>query len=312
MANRWWIYQQQQFPLLRNSLLAGGLSLASVSHSVLLRARALEELPIDPILWIGTILIAFIGTLLFFLQLQIIQEFQGTDKKGRYTLSRPVAEGLVSLKELGILGICAGIVQLGLSLSLNISLLLPLIVLWGFITLKHYHFFAELWLDAHPFVKTIAHAAAVPIASFYATACDWISVQIVPPPGLIWFLLVGWLSWLAIAIARNLHPSSAQSNATIPLRWSPQIAMRAWLGIIWLLTLTLFLSSMYVQFVFIMMLMLVALLAGSIYLAWRFVIRPAPQWGMRLEAIAQLWLVLAYLGIGPLALLAMLSPFSSQ
>ena len=307
MTNRWWVYQHERFPIVRNSILIGILSLSAVSHSVLLRSRQAESIVAPPLTFLGTVLIAFIVVMLFFAQLQVVQEFQGLDKQGHHTLSRPIAEGLISLQELGIGAIAAGFVQLGLSASLGWGHIVPLLVLWGYIGLYNRQFFVSHWLENRPLIKIGAQVLAVPLASLYATACDWMTVSLTPPNGLIWYLLVGFLSCMAIALVHLPVFSGTTShwfNASI--RWGRQLAVRVWLGLVWLITLVTLLSALYVQFARPMLLLLLLFLVSAIVIAWRFSINPTSRWAKWYELITYLWMLLVYWGLGPIALLVQL------
>jgi 4-hydroxybenzoate polyprenyltransferase len=305
MKNRWWVYQQERFPIVRNSILVGILSLSAVSHSILLRSRQTESIFASPLIFLGTVIVAFLVVLLFFGQLQIVQEFQGIDQQGRYTLSRPVAEGMISLKELGIVAIAAGFVQLGLSVSLGWGRILPLVVLWGYIGLYYRQFFVARWLETRPFCKTAVQVFAVPIASFYVTACDWMTISLIPPNGLIWYLLVGFLSCLAIALAHlPVFNRSAAYRFKPSVQWGRQIAVRVWLGLVWAITLVTMLSALYARFAVPMALLLLPFLTTAIIVAWRFSINPNSHWAKWYEPIAYVWTLLVYWGLGPIALLS--------
>jgi hypothetical protein len=305
MISRWWVYQQEQFPVFRNGLLVGILSLASVSHAVLLRSRGLEGLAITPLTFTGTVLIATISLFLFFLQIQVVREFWGVDKASRYKLSRPVAEGLISLKELGLLAIASGSIQLGLSLSLSGSLLMPLVLLWGYVGLSFRRFFADRWPKPFPLVHAVAYIAAVPLACFYATACYWMQSSIGTPAGLEWFLVAGALSSLTVVISSSIQSSNDANQEMRPLfvRWGRPVTIRVWLGLIWLTTLATLVSGMYIQLTLPIALLLLLLLTGAVFVAWRFLVRPTSQWARRLEVVSQLWLFLMALVLGPFALL---------
>src|SRR5262249_52383299 len=112
---RLWVYQRERFPLLGHGLLIAAFSFSAVCFSRLLRAEAG---------WPGwpAAVVAFLTSFLFFLQLRIADEFKDFDEDSRYRPYRPVPRGLVSLYELGWVGVGAAVVQLALGLWLEPSL----------------------------------------------------------------------------------------------------------------------------------------------------------------------------------------------
>src|SRR6266571_4886269 len=104
MANRWWVYQRERFPVLGHGPLIAAFSFSAVCFSALLRRQS--ELP--PV---RTCLVAFGTAFLFFLQLRIADEFKDFEEDSRYRPYRAVPRGLVSLRELGVLGVIAAVIQ---------------------------------------------------------------------------------------------------------------------------------------------------------------------------------------------------------
>src|SRR5437660_5547988 len=83
MANRWWVYQHERFPILGHGPVIAAFSFSAVCFSSLLRH--------DPSLpALRTFLVAFGTAFLFFLQLRIADEFKDFDEDSRYRPYRPV------------------------------------------------------------------------------------------------------------------------------------------------------------------------------------------------------------------------------
>src|SRR6185503_3124011 len=96
MANRWWVYQRERFPVLAHGLLIAAFSFSAISYSSVLRGAA----PGWP-----AALTAFASCFLFFLQLRIADEFKDFDEDARWRPYRPVPRGLVRLRELAVVGL---------------------------------------------------------------------------------------------------------------------------------------------------------------------------------------------------------------
>src|SRR5215471_7299427 len=93
MANRWWTYQRERFPVFAHAPLIAAFSLSAVSYSALIRAAH------QPPRW-QSCLVAFLSSFLFFLQLRLADEFKDFEEDSAYRPYRPVPRGLVSLRDL--------------------------------------------------------------------------------------------------------------------------------------------------------------------------------------------------------------------
>ena len=131
MFTRWWTYQRERFPILAHGALIAAFSSSAVSFSLLLR---------DGSGWptAAAMAVAFVTCFLFFLQLRIADEFKDHEDDCKYRPYRPVPRGLVSLRELGIVGLAAAAVQFALALWLAPRLLGLLFVAWGYLVLMRW------------------------------------------------------------------------------------------------------------------------------------------------------------------------------
>jgi 4-hydroxybenzoate polyprenyltransferase len=317
VVNRWSIYQKERFPLANYGPLIAVFSISAVCYSLLLRERWADPVLIRQAgsIWqlegfsllqtVGAALIAFIVTLLFFLQLRIADEFKDFEDDVRYRSYRPVPRGLVSLKELGIVAIASAVVQLGLSIAVSPRLLLPLLLVWGYMVLMSQEFFVPTWLKAHPLLYTLSHMVVMPLMALYATACDWLKVGWATPQGIVWYLLVSACGGMAIEIGRKIRAPKDEERGvqTYTALWGREKAVMAWLGVLWLMTLSAILAAMHIQFVVPVILIVLPLLTASVLVAWRFVVRPITAWAKRIEALSGIWTLLLYLSLGLLPLI---------
>src|SRR5579862_4811635 len=145
MANRWWTYQRERFPVFADAPVIAAFSFSAVSYSTLIRGAH------NFLAWKPCV-VAFGSSFLFFLQLRIADEFKDFEEDSRYRPYRAVPRGLVTLRELGVLGVCTGLAQLGLALWLDPPLVQLLALVWVYLTLMSKEFFAGEWLKARPIV----------------------------------------------------------------------------------------------------------------------------------------------------------------
>jgi 4-hydroxybenzoate polyprenyltransferase len=298
MANRWWVYQRERFPLLGHGLPVAAFSFSAVCFSRLLRGG--DGWP-D---WRAA-LVAYLTAFLFFLQLRIADEFKDFEEDARYRPYRPVPRGLVTLRELGWVGAGTAVMQLALALWLERSLALLLAGVWVYLVLMSKEFFAAKWLKARPIVYMLSHMMIVPLVDLYATACDWWPALGRPPEGLFWFVAVSYSNGLVIEIGRKIRAPADEEEGvnTYSATWGMRTAVFVWLGVLVVTAVCAVVAVRPIGLVGPVAVWLGALLAVAVVIAWGFLRAPRPGRGKRIELLSGLWTIGMYLSIGaaPLA-----------
>ncbi|MBD3883142.1 UbiA family prenyltransferase [Phormidium tenue FACHB-886] len=296
---RWWSYQEERFPVVQNSILILVFSSSAVCYSLRLRGATIRLSEVLP-----AILVAFFTLFLFFLQLRITDEFKDYQDDATYRPYRPVPRGLVSLRELGVLGVAGGIVQLGFASAIGSPMVLLLLLVWGYLGLMSQEFFVSRWLKAHPLVYMLSHAVILPLMALYATAWDWLVAQEAPSMSLGWFMGVSFFTSLAIELGRKIRaPKDEEFGVeTYSALWGRRRAAIVWLSVVGLMGLTTLLSARSIQFNVPIALMLLALLVGSVLVIWQFLVKSTSTQARAFEFMSALWILLVYptLGIAPL------------
>ena len=298
MVNRWWIYQHERFPLLAHGPLVAAFSFSAVSFSSLLRGRvALPDA--------GTALVAFVSALLFFLQLRIADEFKDHEEDARYRPYRPVPRGLVTLRELRVIGVASALVQLGLVLWWDPSLALLLALVWLYLGLMSKEFFAREWLKARPFTYMWTHMLIIPLIDLYATACDWQATKATAPTGLFWFLLVSFFNGIVVEIGRKIRaPQDEEPGVeTYSVLWGRKNAVLAWLTALSLTAISAWQAARQIGFATPVVALLGVLLSAATLIAWRFLRQSVTQRARLFEPMSATWTLLMYLGLGAFPLL---------
>jgi 4-hydroxybenzoate polyprenyltransferase len=218
--NRWIVYQRERFPLAAHAPLVAAFSASAVCFSSLVRG----QIAAPPL---STLAVAFVTSLLFFLQLRIADEFKDFEDDSRHRPYRPVPRGLVTLRELAWIGGAAAGVQLLLALALDPTIVWLLAIAWVYLALMTREFFAPRWLKRHPVVYMTSHMAILPLVDLYATACDWwVAGHHRLPRGLYWFLIVSYLNGLVIEIGRKTRVPIDEEPASRPTARSGARAAR--------------------------------------------------------------------------------------
>lgn len=299
--NRWWIYQKERFPLFGNGLLIAMFSASAIGYSLLIRAAS--ERPLPQVL--GLILIVFLASFLLFLQLRILNEFKDLKEDVLYRSHYPVPRGLVSLQELKLVGLAGGLIQLGLALSIGWPMVLLLVGLWVYVGLIAKDFFVPAWLKARPSVGMLSRTAIIPLLALYATAHDWLTAGVTPSQKLVYFLLLSWLSGLAIELGRKIRAPKAEATGdkTYSALWGYRPALLVWLIVVGLLALIALQCGVQTGFPIPATVITLILLIGSVIVGWRFWAMPTTAKAKQLDLMSGLWSIGVYFNIGILPLL---------
>jgi 4-hydroxybenzoate polyprenyltransferase len=300
MANRWWVYQRERFPVLAHGPLIAAFSFSAVSFSLMLRVPGVPGLPTVP-----AIVTAFVTALFFFLQLRIADEFKDFEEDSRYRPYRPVPRGLVKLWELGLLWAITAAVQLGLALWLEPSLAWLLLVVWVYLALMSKEFFVAEWLKHRALLYMFSHMAIMPLIDFYATACDWWPTGHHPPPGLYWFVAVSYFNGIVIEVGRKIRAPQDEEEGvnTYTHLWGRRNAVVFWLAFLMLTAFCAAVAAWHIDFFWPMVVLLIMLLLLAGWVAARFLKTAAAGSGKRIEHFSGLWTLMMYLGLGAVPVL---------
>lgn len=296
---RWRVYLRERFPLPAHAPLVAAFSLSAVSVSRLLRGDA--GLPDAP-----AAAVAFVTALLFFFQLRVADEFKDFEEDSRYRPYRPVPRGLVTLSELGRLGVACALVQLALALWLEPSLAILLALTWGYMALMSREFFAPRWLRARPVAYMASHMAVIPLIDLYATACDWhVAGGTSPPAGLGWFLLASYANGVVVEIGRKTRaPQDEETGVeTYSALWGRGAAVAAWLGAIGATAIFASRTAARMGTGQPVNWVLAGAAALCAVVAWTFLRRPVAGRGRRIEIASGAWTLLMYLSLGAMPVL---------
>lgn len=294
---RWWIYQRERFPVFAHGPLIAAFSASAVCYSALLRGTDRVSL--------AALAVAFGTAFLFFLQLRIADEFKDFEEDARYRPYRPVPRGLVTLRELGVLGAIAACLQIGFAIGLDWRLLPLLALTLGYLALMSVEFFAGKWLRARPFLYMASHMAIMPLIDFYATACDWLPAGGELAPGLAWFLLISYFNGMVIEIGRKIRAPADEERGveTYSAVWGCRGAVLAWLAAMAVAAAFALAAAREIRFVLPVACVLAVLLAAAAALAIPYLKALQPGTGKRFELLSGVWTLALYLSVGVVPLL---------
>lgn len=292
IANRWWVYQRERFPLLSNGILIALFSLSAVAYSRFLVESGSRPEPVE-------LLVSFIETFVFFLLLRIADEFKDYEDDARYRPYRAVPRGVVTLAELRALGIGALVLQVVLAWSYYPPLVLLLIPVWLYFALMSKEFFVARWLKARPLVYVFSHMLIMPLITLYASANHWLPVGKFPAD-LGAFLLLSFLVGLVIETGRKIRaPEDEETGVeTYSSMWGRNRAVAAWFMLLTMSALVTTYCAAPLGIAYQAAVVAWVLLVLAATLSIQHVLRPTRRYSKWIEQLSGICTVLIYGGIG--------------
>lgn len=295
--SKWWTYQRERFPVFAHGALILAFSFSAVSFSRLLRGDV--TLPS----W-QVVVVAFATCFLFFLQLRIADEFKDFEEDSRCRPYRPVPRGLITLRELGVLWIFTGIIQMGLAFLITPSLIFWLLMVWTYLALMTREFFAAKWLKKKPLTYMFSHMLIMPLVDYYATACDWWTHQAEPPTGIYWFVIVSFFNGIVIEVGRKIRAPEDEEEGvdTYSAVWGRRRAAWFWLSFVALTAGSATIAAYCIDFLWPTIVLLTVLVLLAISIIFRFLNNPDQKSAKRIEIFSGLWTILMYVNLGVIPL----------
>jgi len=293
LAQRWWTYQRERFPVFGHGLLIAAFSFCAVSLSRALRAEGGWPT------W-RQLVVAFATCFTFFLQLRIADEFKDFEEDARFRPYRPVQRGLVTLRELGVVFAIGAAVQLSLALWLRPKLVGLLAVTWVYLAAMSKEFFVAEWLRRRHILYMLSHMMIMPLVDLYATSTDWQTAGVSPPRGLFWFLAASYFNGLAIEIGRKIRsPADEETGvATYTHLWGRFWAVLSWWGVTTAALVCAVSVAHRLKVVVQVGSILVAVLLGAVIVGTIFLRNPQPGRGKSIERYSGVWTLALYLSLG--------------
>jgi 4-hydroxybenzoate polyprenyltransferase len=303
LVQRFWIYQRERFPLFSQGMLISVISLCSVTFSMLLRDAAASTTPgsILKTPQLGLALLVAMGSALgFFFQMRVADEFKDYETDLHYRPYRPVQRGLITLRELAWLAGGMMVVQLGLSLWLDVRMLLPLLLVWGYMGLMRQEFFVRDWLRRHAVAYMLSHLVIAPLIFLYITACDWLVAGATPALGLLWFLAAAFFNGMFYEIGRKIRaPQNEETGVeTYSQLWGRPTAIVVWWLMLALAGVCAAVAAHAIHFFTPVIALVFVLLLIAGWIGVRFLKKPRPSSSATIQRVSALATMALYLSLG--------------
>jgi len=301
---RWNIYQRERFPLIAHGSLILAFSSGAVCFAAQLRAAGGVGAPRPSF---ASLAVAFLTCLIFFFQLRVSDEFKDFEEDSRWRPYRPVPRGLVSLRELGAIAFVLAAVQLVLAFSLAPRLVIPLVLVWGYLALMTKEFWLHDWLRDRPVTVLWTHMLIMPLIDLYATSCDWLAADAgrhVVGVGLAWFLAASFFNGMVVEIGRKIRSPEDEEEGvqTYSSAWGRGRAIVTWLVMIAVTLACATLAARQIGAGMLVASILGVLALVALFEALGMSRAPRAGRGKRIETLSGIWTIAMYVSVGILSL----------
>lgn len=295
---RFFIYQKERFPFLAHGVLISAFTFSAISYSRI--SRGVENF-ID----LKDFLIGVFITLSFFFLVRIFDEFKDKEEDALYRKYLPVPRGLISLKELKIIGWIVGISQLFVISFLQSQMIYLYAIVLIYLCLMGVEFFAPKWLKKRHLLYIISHMIIIPLIDFYASGLDWLLEGSTLHTGLIWFFLVSYFNGFVLEFGRKIRTPKTEEDGIISYTklYGTKGGVIAWIGILFVTMLLAIGASLYANYGIIS----VVILGGFFLLCsapgLMFLKEPTKKKTKLIEYASALWTVLMYFSLGAIPMI---------
>jgi len=293
---RWLIYQKERFPLLAYIPLMFMFGFSSISYSLhLVNADARFS---D--LGINQITTAMLVTLFWFMLMRIADEHKDFAEDKEFRPYRPVPRGLVTLKELRIIGIVIILMQLGLSVWVDWRLLGLLALVYVWFTLMTLEFGVHKWLKAHPTIYLISHMLIMPFIDLYATSVEWLPRGGAFSFGIMLYMISSFCDGTVVEVGRKLRAKENEEYGvdTYTQIWGPKKAMVVWMICMTISGTSTVVAGFHVRVGIPILCVLFPLYIYATYTAIRFATNPSPKNAKVFAVFPGAWMILMHFMLG--------------
>ncbi|MDH5381678.1 MAG: UbiA family prenyltransferase [Cyclobacteriaceae bacterium] len=295
---RFYLYQKERFPFLGHGLLVASFSFSAIAYSRICRG-ATGFIPWE------TYLVGIFTTISLFFLVRVFDEFKDAEDDARYRQELPVPRGLISLRELMILGIISAILQIGVNLFFFPKMLIIYFVVIGYLLLMGKEFFIADWLKKHQFWYVTSHMFIIPLIDIYASGLDWMLEGVEAPVGLVFFFAVSYMNGIVLEVGRKIRTPKDESEGV--LTYTSMLGLNKavwlWIGILFITFCLAVAASQFAGYGQVALLVL-----GCIYLicvipAFYFLKYKTKGSAKAIEMLSALWTIAMYLTLGGIPML---------
>lgn len=290
---RFWIYQSERFPVIMNIIASFIFSFSVIVFSRVCRgASGFVDLK-------DYFISTYISFTLFFL-VRIFDEFKDREEDAQFRPYLPVPRGLISFRELSIVGAVFIISQIGLILWLQPSMWLLYALFFSYLLLMRYEFFVPVYLKKHHFLYIGSHMLIIPLLDLYSSGIDWKLSNIGFHYGIILFMVVSYCNGLIVEFGRKMKATENEEEGVTSYTkiWGISKAVSIWLFTIVVTAGVAIFSGFYMQCGWLVLTCIALFIVPMFWVGLNFKKNPSKKSAKLMEVFSALWTVFMYLALG--------------
>ncbi|MDR1688706.1 MAG: UbiA family prenyltransferase [Clostridiales bacterium] len=295
---KWYIYQKERFPLLQYIPMMAAFGFCAVSYSIHLDNPDAHLSDIS----LPQYITAVITTLIWFMLMRIADEHKDFEEDSLYRPYRPVQRSLITLKELRFAGLVLVLIQIALSLWIDLRLAVTLVMVYFWFALMSFEFFVPKWLKTHHTTYLASHMIIMPFIDLFATSIEWVPRGGAFSYGLLVYMISSFCDGTVVEVGRKLRAKENEEYGvdTYTQIWGPKRAMAVWMVCMTISGVSTVLAGFQVSVGFEILAVLSLLYIFAAYVALRFAKEPSPENAKVFEIFPGVWMLLMYFMLGVL------------
>jgi 4-hydroxybenzoate polyprenyltransferase len=290
---RFYLYQKERFPILGHGALVAAFSFSAISYSRICRGE-------EGFVGTSTFLVGIFTTISLFLLVRIFDEFKDAEEDAQYRKHLPVPRGLISFKELFILGAAMVALQVAINLFFFPKMLLIYFIVIAYLSLMGKEFFIGEWLKKNQFWYVASHMFIIPLIDIYASGLDWLLSGVAAPLGLLFFFAVSYMNGIVLEVGRKIRTPEKEAEGV--LTYSSMLgankACRLYLLVLFITFLFALAACHYAGYGIAALVVLGAFLGLCALPAILFLKHKTESLSKKIELASALWTIAMYLTLG--------------
>lgn len=208
LFKRFLSYQKERYPFLVYLFLIGAFSFSAIAYSRISQG-------LNNFVSLDKFFVCIFNTITLFFILRILDEHKDQEDDRKYRTYLPVPRGLISLKELQMIGWITLAFQLVITSIFFPKMLFLLAIVYCYLFFMTKEFFAKKWLKNHQFVYVTSHMLIIPLVDVFASGFDWFIDNKNAPTNLLFFFAVSFMNGIVLEIGRKIKSPEQEEQGVL-------------------------------------------------------------------------------------------------
>ncbi len=298
---RFYIYQKERFPFLAHGILIAVFTFSAISYSRI--CRGVEGF----INWQDFVIGVFATITLFFL-VRIFDEFKDKEDDANYRQYLPVPRGLISLKELKVIGFIIAFIQIAVIAWFQPRMLWLYMIVIGYLLLMGVEFFVPKYLKKRQILYITSHMVIIPLIDIYSSGLDWLLDNDKMHLGLAFFFGVSYVNGIVLEFGRKIKPLENEEEGVVSYTkmYGTVGGTLRWISLVFFTMLLAIAASVYAGYGYIAYYVLVVSFIVCSLPGFLFIKKQTAKRAKYIEYASALWTILMYLSLGSIPMLVKL------